>query len=166
MSGVSRAIPPSKGGRDVTSLSVGNDIVDEKPEHAGPGSHDLREVVRENPLGGVFELHNSPPDVVQDMSSLTERAMANSNNGDPIVPAFKRRDVSSTQESRTCRKQHSDNIIYTFYTLVNGVTGLADGNISLEPLTSLNALFELGEMSDGELSKALKAGELSDLVVI
>ena len=79
--------------------------------------------------------------------------MVNSNNGDPIVPDFKRRDVSSAQESRTCRKQHSDKSINTLYTLVYGVTGLVDGNVSLDPLPSLNALFELNEMSDGELGK-------------
>ena len=166
VSGVAREISQSEGGRDGTSLNVGNDIVGEKPEHAGIGSHDVREVVRVNPREGVFELHNYPPDVVQDMGSRTERAMVNSNNEDPIVPAFKRCDVSLTQESRTCRKQHSDKSINTLYTLFNGVTGIVDGNISIETLPSLNALFELDEMPDGEFIQALKAGELFDLVVI
>ena len=53
VSGVARELPPSEGGRDGTSLNVGNDIVEKKPEHAGLGPHDVREVVRVNPLGGV-----------------------------------------------------------------------------------------------------------------
>ena len=46
------------------------------------------------------------------------------------------------------------------------MTGHVDGSISLETLPSLDTLFELDEMSDGEFSQALKAWELSDLVVI
>ena len=38
------------------------------------------------------------------------------------------------------------------YTLVNGVTGHVDGNISLETLPPLDSLFELARMSDGVLS--------------
>ena len=95
------------------------------------------------------------------MSSRIKRAKINSNHGDPFILASKRRDVPSTQQSRRqvaadrrrpCRKQHSDRIIYTLYTLVNGVTGIVDGNISRETFPSLNALFELDVMSDGEFS--------------
>ena len=64
VSGVARENPPSEGGRDSTSLNVGNDIVGKKPERSGLGPHNTREVVRENPLGEVFELRNSSPDVV------------------------------------------------------------------------------------------------------
>ena len=59
----------------------------------------------------------------------------------------------------------SDKSIDTLYSLVNVVNGLVDGNTSLETLASLNALFEPGEMYDGEFSQDLKAGELSDLVI-
>ena len=38
------------------------------------------------------------------------------------------------------------------------MTGQIDGNISLETLPSLDTLFELDEMSDGEFSQALQAG--------
>ena len=41
MSGVTCEIPPSKGGRDGTSLNVGCDIVGKKPEHAGLVPHDV-----------------------------------------------------------------------------------------------------------------------------
>ena len=61
---VAREFPPSKGGRDVTSLNVNNDVVGDKPDHAGLGPHDVREVIRVNPLGEEFELHKSSPYVV------------------------------------------------------------------------------------------------------
>ena len=61
---------------------------------------------------------------------------------------------------------HSDNSNNTLYTLVSGVTGRVDGNIILETLPSMEARFELDEMSDGEFSQALQAEELFDLVVI
>ena len=77
VSGVAREIPPSEGGRDGTSLNVGNDIDGEKPECSGLGPDAVREVVRVNPLGEVFELRNTSPDVVQDMSSRIERAKMN-----------------------------------------------------------------------------------------
>ena len=53
----------------------------------------------------------------------------------------------------------SDNIHNKLYKPVNGVTGHVDGNISLETLPSVDTLFELDEMSNGEFSQALKAGE-------
>ena len=52
------------------------------------------------------------------------------------------------------------------YTLVDGVTGQLDGKVSLETLPPVDTLCELDEMSDGEVSQALKTGELSELVVI
>ena len=109
------------------------------------------------------------------MSSRTERATVNRNYGDPIVPAFKRRKVSLKEQSRrraatvtrqTSRTLHSDIVEISLYTLVNGVTGHVDGNISLETLPSFDVLFEPDKTSDGEFSQALKAGNLSDLVVI
>ena len=94
VSGVAREILPSEGGRGGTSLNVGYDIDGKKPKHSGLGPDDVREVVRENPLGEVFELRNSSPDVVQDMSSRIERAMVDNNYGYPAVPASRRRKVS------------------------------------------------------------------------
>ena len=72
----------------------------------------------------------------------------------------------ATVKRQTSRTSHSDNSRDALYTLVNGVTGHVDGNISIETLPYLQALFELDEMSDGEFSQALKAVELSDLVAI
>ena len=46
------------------------------------------------------------------------------------------------------------------------MTGHVDDNIIHETLPSLDTLFELDEMSGGEFSQALQAGDLSELVVI
>ena len=53
----------------------------------------------------------------------------------------------------TSETSRSDIIKNTLYTLVTGVTGLVDGNIGLVALSSLDALFELDEMSDGDSAK-------------
>jgi hypothetical protein len=52
------------------------------------------------------------------------------------------------------------------YTLVNGVTGEADGNVSLEAIPTVAALLELDEMSIPEVGDALKAGELAEVVML
>ena len=46
------------------------------------------------------------------------------------------------------------------------MTGHVDANISLETLPSLDALFELDEISDGNFSQSLKAADLFNKVVI
>ena len=72
----------------------------------------------------------------------------------------------ATVKRQTSEMITSDNRNSTIYTLVNGRTGHVDGNISLETLPSLDILLQLDEMSDGESSQALQAGELFNLVVI
>ena len=52
----------------------------------------------------------------------------------------------------------SDDSTNTLYALVNGVTGHLECNIGIETLPSLDALFELNDMSDGKFIQALKAG--------
>jgi hypothetical protein len=52
------------------------------------------------------------------------------------------------------------------YTLVNGVTGEAEGEVSLEAIPAVDALLELDEMSIPEFGDASKAGELAEVVMI
>ena len=64
----------------------------------------------------------------------------------------------ATVRRQTSRTSDSDNSNNMRYTLVNGGNGHVDGNISLDTLPSLDALFELDAMSDGEFSQFLKEG--------
>ncbi|KAE9347096.1 hypothetical protein PR003_g7100 [Phytophthora rubi] len=66
--------------------------------------------------------------------------------------------VLSGEAPRDCGEQ--------LYTLVNGVTGDFDGDISLDQLPFLDALLELEEMSFAEFGEAIKAGDLAEVVVI
>ena len=71
-----------------------------------------------NPLGEVFELRNTSPDVDQDISSRIERTTTSSNHGDTIVPTPEGCKVSSkrrpgcqmtTVKRQASEQSHSEN---------------------------------------------------------
>ena len=95
------------------------------------------------------------------MSFRIERAKVIGKDRDPTVPDSRRRNVYLRKQSRrrvatvkrpALKESRSDNS-NTLCTLVNGVTGQVDGNFSLKTLPSLDALFKIDEMSDGDLAK-------------
>ena len=67
---VARKSAPSAVGREVTTLKVGNDIVGETPLISGLGPYNVSGAALLNPLGEVFELRNTSPDVDQKTSDL------------------------------------------------------------------------------------------------
>ncbi|KAI9988522.1 hypothetical protein PInf_021953 [Phytophthora infestans] len=66
--------------------------------------------------------------------------------------------VTSGEAPRDCCEQ--------LYTLVNGVTGEVEDDISLDTLTAADALLVLDDMSIAELGEALKAGTLAEVVLL
>ncbi|KAG3081449.1 hypothetical protein PI125_g20176 [Phytophthora idaei] len=83
---------------------------------------------------------------------MRRRASVTSRTSDEVS------NVTSSEAPRDCSAQ--------LYTLVNGVTGEVDGDISLGSLPAVNALLELDKMSIAEFGEALKAGDLAEVVVI
>uniref|UniRef100_A0AAV1V4N1 Uncharacterized protein n=1 Tax=Peronospora matthiolae TaxID=2874970 RepID=A0AAV1V4N1_9STRA len=164
--------PYRVNGREGTTLNAGNSVVGDTPYSVG-GRKGTTPNVSSDTVGdtpySVDGREGTTPNVGQDKSSRVERTMVGSNNGNNIVLTPKGCKVSKRQSrrrvaavKRQASSQSHSEISNTLYSLVNGVTGHVNGSVFLETIPSLDALCELDEMSDGEFSQALKAGELSE----
>ena len=132
-------------------------------------------MARINSLSDVGRVGTSL-DVGKDIGSRIEQFKVDEpiNLGNKAVPTFLRCTVSAMRRQRrqmaVARRKasvisHSDSNDQ-LYTLVDGVTGDIDGDVSLMAVPSLCDLLELDEMSIDEFEQSLKDGLLSDLVVI
>ncbi|KAG3232275.1 hypothetical protein PI124_g22636 [Phytophthora idaei] len=83
---------------------------------------------------------------------MRRRASVTSRTSDEVS------NVTNSEAPHDCSEQ--------LYTLVNGVMGGVEGDISLDSLPAVNALLKLDEMSIAEFGEALKAGDLAEVVVI
>ena len=118
------------------------------PSYQNCNSFDVCRVTRENAPSAVGR-EGTTLNVGNDIISRIERPTSSSNHGDTIVPTPEGCKISSKRRPRrqvaTVKRQasvqsHSDNSD-TLYTLVNGVTGQVEGNVSLETLPSFGMLF-------------------------
>ena len=101
---VARENAPSAVGREGTTLNVGNDIVGETPLSSWLGPYNISGVALLNPLGEVFELRNTSPDVHQESSSRIERTTTTSNHG-KLLSRTKRGVRSHRKDERDVRWQ-------------------------------------------------------------
>jgi len=138
----------------------------EDPDNAGG--------VAPNPLGGGCKHCSSwpaqseqqeveTPDETFSLSTLASpRRIASARRQQRRQMATARRKASALVQDVSVVDDNNEQL----YTLVNGVTGEAEGNVSREAIPTVAALLELDEMSIPEFGDALKAGELAEVVMI
>ncbi|KAI9990488.1 hypothetical protein PInf_021511 [Phytophthora infestans] len=158
--------------------------VDCESRHHGRGPGDAGEVTPSSLCEGQEPL-GFQPSVLRDTvsSSRSDGAAAPSGgDGDVATPPSSGRARSRRERRRRRRasvtSSTSDDVSNVtsgdaprdcceqLYTLVNGVTGEVEGDISLDTLPAADALLELDEMSIAEFGEALKAGELAEVALL
>ncbi|KAG4056409.1 hypothetical protein PC123_g8538 [Phytophthora cactorum] len=154
--------PPSGVSRVNNSPLRGpRDAVDRRSRHHGRSPGDAGGV-EPIPLSEGYGPHGSELRVSRDTDSSLRTDGAVSpwrGDGDVTTLTSSGRHVELHCLSRWTPRQTSS-------TLVNGVTGGIDGDISLDSLPAVNTLLELDEMSIAEFGEALKAGDLAEVVMI
>ncbi|POM61013.1 reverse transcriptase, partial [Phytophthora palmivora] len=154
-------------------------VVDGTSRHFGRGPTNAHGVAYNPPVQG-----HGMPSVSRDIGSFGNVSAAALGRGDSDVALLPSSTRSRARRRRRMRRRASATL-YTsdevssvssedaprdcseqLYTLVNGVTGEVDGDISLSDLPTVDALLKLDEMSVGELGDALKAGGLAEVVLI
>ena len=154
----------SEAGYNSDALDVGNDI-----------SSSIEQVKVDNLVSDVG-CHSDSLDVFDDISSRTEQNKVEGfleledDNSPCTVHAtvsLKGRQCSQTTVERGEASRLSSYAVSKLLNILgNGVTSGVNGNVSLVSLPSLSALSELDEMSMDGIYHALKAGVLSELVII
>ena len=124
----------SMAGRGSTTLSISNDTIDDSLGHFKSNPPNTSEVTHTRSVGEASELHNSSSNVKFDTGSALEPRRAGQN-------------MSIPSQGDTSKQLH---------TLINGETGHIKGKIRLAPLSSLQALLELDEMSFNEFDRTLR----------
>ena len=133
---MARKYPLSDVGCDGDALNVHIDVVSEIPRHPKLGSADAPEVAH-NPRDDDVMSTDLSSDVDSDMKSRLEKT------------AFDGYNNQNDTNHIACAVSQSDDD-YQLYTLVNGVSGVCEGTVSLEDIPSLSSLLEIEEVSFDE----------------